>query len=98
MRISGRPTPPSHFPQPARPSCPCSTTPPTPGAPGQRRGGGMPLLVAGLLGGWLVMGVGGVVFLGLLVGLWLWAGSMDKKQRSDKKLRTVQVPTFQFSQ
>jgi hypothetical protein len=40
---------------------------------------GMTLLVAGLLGGWVVMGVGGGVFLGLLVGLWLWAGCIDTK-------------------
>ena len=40
---------------------------------------GMTLLGAGLLGGWVVMGVGGGVFLGLLVGLWLWAGCIDKK-------------------
>jgi len=39
----------------------------------------MTLLVAGLLGGWGVMGVGFGVFLGLLAGLWLWAGCIDKK-------------------
>lgn len=41
--------------------------------------GGMTLLVAGLLGGGVVMGVGCGVFLGLLVGLWLWAGAMENK-------------------
>jgi len=40
---------------------------------------GMTLLVAGLLGGWGVMGVGFGVFLGLLAVLWLWAGCIDKK-------------------
>jgi len=40
---------------------------------------GMTLLVAGLPGGWVVMGVGCGVFLGLIVGLWLWAGVIDKK-------------------
>ena len=40
---------------------------------------GMTLLGAGLVGGWVVMGVGCGVFLGLLVGLWLWAGCIDKK-------------------
>jgi hypothetical protein len=39
----------------------------------------MTLLVAGLLGGGVVMGVGCGVFLGLLVGLWLWAGAMENK-------------------
>jgi hypothetical protein len=39
----------------------------------------MTLLGAGLLGGWVVMGVGWGVFLGLLAGLWLWAEYIDKK-------------------
>ncbi len=38
----------------------------------------MTLLGAGLLGAWVVMGVGCGVFLGLLAGLWLWAGCIDK--------------------
>src|SRR5262249_14065435 len=37
------------------------------------------LLVASLLGVWVVMGVGWAEFLGLLVGLWLWTGCIDKK-------------------
>ena len=39
----------------------------------------MTLLGAGLLGGWVVMGVGCGVILGLLAGLRLWAGCIDKK-------------------
>ena len=38
----------------------------------------MTLLGAGLLGAWVVMGVGYGVFLGLLAGLWFWAGCIDK--------------------
>jgi len=68
---------------PARPSLlPVQHHPPDPRRTRATSWWGMPLLVAGLLGGWLVMGVGGVVFLGLLVGLWLWAGSMDKRRGS----------------
>ena len=60
------------------------TLPPAHHPPGPRRTRalswwGMTLPVAGLLGGWVVMGVGCGVFLGLLVGLWLWAGCIDKK-------------------
>jgi len=47
---------------------------------------GMTLLVAGLLGVWVVMGVGWGVSLGLLVGLWLWAGHIDKKGGLSKSL------------
>jgi len=40
---------------------------------------GMTLLGAGLLGGWVVLGAGCGVVLGLLAGLWLWAGYIDKR-------------------
>jgi len=48
----------------------------------------IPLLVAGLLGSWVILGVGYGVFLGLLVGLWQWAGCIDKKGGGLSKYRT----------